>query len=193
MRGNEGKAVWTRVAVAIVLVAIILAAAWFGFRPALVGGLHEEHELACQENLRKIGMALQVYASEHYGEFPEGRRMEDVFARLAPLTDDKGERLVTEETFLCPAAAADRGEWKRAGEITDESSSYVWTPELTATAPADIMVFYEKSPNHHGGGRNVLYVDGRVEWVTEKEFGKKLAEQEEKVRAFLADPDAWRK
>ena len=36
-------------------------------------------------------------------------------------------------------------------------------------------------------------MDGRVEWLTEEEFQKKMAEHEEKIREIRADPDAWRK
>ena len=193
MRGVEGKVSWSKLVVSISLAAAILVILRYGFGPMLISGWHEHDRDECADNLRKIGMALHAYANEYNDEFPPGETVEEVFPELAKLTDSDGGALVSEEMFLCPGARGDRKEWKRAGTLMNECSSYAWTPGLYATAPASIMVAHDKSPEHHGGGRNALFVDGRVEWLTEEEFQKKMAEHEEKIREIRADPDAWRK
>ena len=193
IRGCEGKVPWARIGGGVAIAILILLLARFGFGPILVGGMHEEDREECAANLKQIGLALQVYANAHDDDFPPGETMAEVFRELEGLTDGTGQPMVTEETFVCPAATEDQNEWNRTGEITSESSSYGWTPGLYATAPPDIMVAYDKSPDYHGGGRNVLFVDGHVEWKTEEGFQRALAEQEERLGMMRADPNAWKK
>jgi len=180
IRGCEGKVPWARIGAGVAIAILILLLARFGFGPILVGGMHERDREECAGNLKQIGLALQVYANAHDDDFPPGETMAEVFRELEGLTDGTGQPMVTEETFACPAAE-------------DPSSSYGWTPGLYATAPPDIMVAYDKSPDYHGGGRNVLFVDGRVEWKTEEGFQKAMAEQEERLGVMRADPNAWKK
>jgi prepilin-type processing-associated H-X9-DG protein len=50
------------------------------------------------------------------------------------------------------------------------------TPFLRVVEPRSAMIVYDK-PGNHEGGRNVLFLDGHVRWLTEGEFQKLWAEQ----------------
>ena len=70
--------------------------------------------------------------------------------------------------------------------MSEETCSYGWVPGLGTDSPPDHIVAYDKSVEHHKDGRNVLCVDGHVEWMKEEEFQKRLAEQRDKMREMRA-------
>ncbi len=138
----------------------------------------------CKNDLKQIGIALHVYAADHVGQFPREERPVEAFWELLP------GYLNTARVFVCPGAKADVEAWERTEELTEETCSYGWVAGLGTDSPGDFILAFDKSPDHHGGGRNVLFVDGHVEFMKEDEFQKKMVQQREKMKAGEKDSSA---
>ena len=118
------------------------------------GGLVRDR-VRCASNLRQTGQALQMYASDNGGRYPDDLRLLrstgidiDVTALVCPALPDK--------TWTAATRAA-----------TDEASisSYVYFGKGLA-APADPrrVLAVEPLENHENDGVNALYGDGTVQW-----------------------------
>ncbi len=110
--------------------------------------------------MRQIGLAVQMYANDHGGQFPE--RLED----LLPAGID-----ITPEVFVCPSSsdtpATAPTTQQSATRMSSEPGhlSYVYLGKgLTDKAGADVLLAYEPV-GHHGDKSHLLFVDGRVEFV----------------------------
>ena len=137
---------------------------------------------ACKTNLKQIGLAVHIYAVDHDGEFPAGETAVEAFGKLVG-DDAPGPYLKSAGTFVCPADEAGMKAWKETEKLSEETCSYGWVPGLREDSPPDYIVAYDKSPEFHGGMRNVLFVDGHVETMTEKQFAEKMAIQMKKMGA----------
>ncbi len=99
---------------------------------------------ACGTNMSGIGKALLIYANDYNDQFPPD---------LETLTRTVE---VTSKTLVCPA--------------TNLKGSYIYRGATLTTSDTPWMItVYEKLSNH-GDGRNVLFLDSHVEWVTEERF-----------------------
>jgi len=140
-------------------------------------GREQARKAACKNNLKMIGLALHIYSTDHDGHFPQGKTAATVIEELVA-----GDYLPGEGTFICPAAAGDHEAWERTKKISAATVSYRWVPGLNVISPPDFIIMYDKSLEHHGNGRNALFVDGHVEWMLEEDFQKRLAEQKQRMR-----------
>jgi len=141
-------------------------------------GREQARKAACKNNLKMIGLALHIYSTDHDEYFPQGKTAATVIEELVA-----GDYLPADsEVFICPAAAGDHEAWERTKKISAATVSYRWVPGLNVISPPDFIIMYDKSLEHHGNGRNVLFVDGHVEWMREEDFQKRLAEQKERMR-----------
>ena len=113
---------------------------------------------ACYASLHSISEAIQLYAVDHAGKFP------DTLESLYP------EYVRDVRTFRCPssgitAAAGATPEAVAADLAAGGHVSYVYVGAgLDATATRDTVVAFDL-PGHdpHSGVVNVLFADGRVE------------------------------
>jgi prepilin-type processing-associated H-X9-DG protein len=102
-------------------------------------------EIQCTSNLRTIGRALQVYAENNDGRYPDSLR-----ALAASLPED-----LSSEVMICPAS-----EWR-----SHMPMSYIYLGAgLTVPVAPDRIIAYESLANHDGDGMNILFGDGRVEF-----------------------------
>ena len=110
-----------------------------------------------------------MYAAENGGRYPQ-----DFTALL--LTQD-----LTSEVFVCYATDDERADGPTIQAVAEKLSagghlSYVYTGKgMTLNSPADAVLAYEPLSNH-GGGMNVLFADGRVNWIDPVQGRKLLAE-----------------
>ena len=133
---------------------------------------------ACQKNLQKIFIALEIYANDHAGKFPgltNARTSEEALDVLVPrYTADTA-------TFICPgskdpALAAGESLLKRRisyayymGRHSDDPQLALmsdWQVDtLAKTVGQAVFSTTGKPPgnNHHKFGGNYLFVDGHVE------------------------------
>jgi competence protein ComGC len=99
--------------------------------------------IACEENLREIGLGLKLYANDHQGKFP---------TTLSDLLE--GGYVEDERSFNCPFSP-------HLGNAAEPD--YHYTTEYAITSPSDSKVVFDKSDNH-ADGQHVLYVSGDIVW-----------------------------
>ena len=98
----------------------------------------------CANNLRKLSLGLHSYALDHKGSFPAS------LGELYPnYVDDPN-------TFDCPAS-------KPAG--TKDKPDYNYKSGLTELSNLKETIVEDIDGNHRKAGRNILRLNGSVEWV----------------------------
>ena len=125
------------VVIAIFLVMII------ALTPFVRMARERAHAIKCADNLRKISLALHLYAAGHDDGFP---------ARLADLYPNYVD---DEKVFDCPAT--------KTPDMPSETD-YAYTSGLTEASPAKDIIVRDLDGNHGKSGKNVLKVDGSVGW-----------------------------
>jgi prepilin-type processing-associated H-X9-DG protein len=102
--------------------------------------------------LKRIGLARHLYADSHGDKFPES------------LDDLVSGQLLSSNVLHCPSAPNAR------------DVSYVYCRGLTPKNIYRVLAF-DADGNHRNGGRNVLFCDGHVEWMTDTKFRPLLQKQ----------------
>lgn len=120
------------------------------------GGAVEHTEARKKEdqvNLGRIGIALQLYATD-FNRFPMS--LSELYPNYVP------ER----EVFMAPTGKR----LVRTKDDIDTKSDYVYVSGLKPTDLSDEIILFNKAYVHGGKGRNVLYLDGRVRFFAEDDF-----------------------
>jgi prepilin-type processing-associated H-X9-DG protein len=121
--------------------------------PSLVKLRATVRRRTCGTNMSGIGRALLIYANDYDDTFPPDLETLIHKAEMPP------------RGLICPAA-----------ELRE---SYVYRGAgLTTSAIPMMITVYEKAGNH-AGGRNVLFLDSHVEWVTEERFQELIKKDNE--------------
>lgn len=120
--------------------------------PALNQAREKAREANCVSNLKQIGLACHLYADKHGGKFPDN------------LNQLVGEYLPSEKLLRCPSSP------------NQAAISYGYCQGYTPKNIYRILAF-DVDGNHRGGGRNVLFCDGHVEWMTDAKFHALLQKQ----------------
>ena len=119
----------------------------------------------CISNLKQIGLALMMYASDHKDKFPEDIR------ELYP------DYISTGTVLKCPGDKT-IPDTQKVEPDTPISYTYVKGLSRKDSNPSKMIILYDSSPDYHEGeGRNVLFIDGHVAWMPEEQFQKLLGEQ----------------
>lgn len=162
-------------------VGIAHQAAWLARSPDPIyrrGGRVAAYRIKCASNLRQIGLAIQMYANDHDGRLP------DDFGQLLLHAD------ITADTFVCPMS---QDEYPTTGQTLEEQAAALSTPGhcsyvyfgrgLSMPLDADRVIAIDRPANHGEGAAppslpnvNVLYADGRTEWVDREAAVKLLTE-----------------
>jgi len=138
----KNKSAVTLIELVIVIVIFVIT---FASLTPLVNKMRERANIIkCSDNVRLISLALHMYAADHNETFP------DNLSGLYPGYIKK----VT--VFVCPASPV-RG--------TNELPGYEYIAGLTESSPGTDVIIYDKGNNHGALGRNVVRVNGSVEWV----------------------------
>lgn len=123
--------------------------------PALSSARERARRTKCASNLKQIGFALHLFSADNDERFPES------MDQLRPnyIRDDR--------VFACPSGGG----------------GYVYVSGLSAASEPGCIVAFDAEGNHKGDGRNVLFVGGNVEWMTEERFQEALAKTRDLARA----------
>ncbi|MCX5686273.1 MAG: type II secretion system protein [Candidatus Omnitrophica bacterium] len=98
----------------------------------------------CANNLRKLSLGLHSYALGHKGAFPAS--LGELYPNYA---DDRN-------AFDCPAS-------KTMG--TKDKPDYSYKAGLTESSDPREAIAEDLDGNHRKAGRNILRLNGAVEWV----------------------------
>ena len=99
----------------------------------------------CGNNLRRISLGLHLYAADHDEAFPQN---------LGALYPDYVKEI---KIFDCPATAA-------VG--TPEDPEYKYQAGLNESSSPKEIIVEDLDGNHKKAGRNILRINGLVEYVT---------------------------
>ncbi len=110
--------------------------------------------MACGTNMSDIGKALLIYSNDHNDELPPD--LETLIHTVE----------MTPKGLICPA--------------TGRRESYVYRGASLTTSDTPWMVtVYETAGNHGQDGRNVLFLDSHIEWMTEEQFQEAIKKDNE--------------
>ena len=113
------------------------------------GSVEDALQVSCRYNLHAIGHALQMYSVDKDGKFPPN---------LQVLVSGD---YIESDAFFCPSAEQSNGK--------ESGSDYFYLPPSSAgDDPMKIIACDLKS--NHKGGRNVLKLDGCVEFLSDENF-----------------------
>lgn len=127
------------------LIVVTVFAITFALLTPFVNKMRERADvIKCEANARLLSLALHMYAADHDDAFPPE------LGNLYP------GYVKEEKIFDCPAS-------KLIG--TAAKSDYEYVPGLSeASQPAEVII-YDRDGNHGSLGRNIVRVNGSVEWV----------------------------
>lgn len=118
------------------------------------------NRVKCQSNMRQIGQAILLYTNDFGGRYPDS--LGDLL-----LTED-----ITSEAFVCPSTTDTpaRGPTTQAvvaGMSKPGHLSYIYVGKGfdVKTVRPDAVILYEPISND-GGGMNVLFGDGHIEFIS---------------------------
>lgn len=169
IRSSDGRLKGQGLAVSGIIVGVAWGVLQLGLIvPAVFRAREAARTSACQCNLKQIGLAFHMYCSDYdeYAPCTTSNSDQEWYDLLKPYTDGL-------DAFCCPANDA---------STPDNSYVYMFSDRSVRIyqirRPSETIVVYETSPGAHRGGRNVLFVDGHVEWMIEDRFARALEETE---------------
>lgn len=116
--------------------------------PSLLNARAQARRYTCATNLSGIGKALLIYANDYNDQLPPD--LETLISKAE----------MPAKGLVCPAAGL------------KDKDPYIYRGASITTSDAPWMVMaYDKTGNHDGG-RNVLFLDSHVDWVSEERFQK---------------------
>ena len=124
--------------------------------PSLNRARETANRVKCASNMKQIGQALAIYASNNKGAYPPD---------LVTLLNNTPS--LSLEVMTCPSSmdtpAPNAGALNAGGHL---SYIYLPLPSLRSVAsPTGTVVLYEPMTNHSNDGTNMLFADGHVEFV----------------------------
>ena len=119
--------------------------------PALSRAREQARQVACKSNLKQIGLAIAMFANDHDANYPD--KLEDLFDQY----------LMAKQVLHCPSTGK-----PKAGPGME--CSYRYVGKLPRGTDPGVIVVYDKPGNHRRTGRNALFCDGHVQWLTRGAF-----------------------
>ena len=128
----------------LLIVVTVFMITFFALTPFINRMRQKSDVIKCSANVRLLSLGLHMYAADHDDAFPPD------LGNLYP------GYVKEEAVFDCPAS-------KFIG--TAAKSDYEYISGLSeSSAPAEVII-YDRSGSHNNLGRNVVRVNGSVEWV----------------------------
>lgn len=102
------------------------------------------HKIKCANHLRSISLGLHMYAADNNEAFPP------TLGALYP------DYVKEKKAFDCPSSASSG---------TPEKPGYSYTQGLTESSPSNEIIAQDFDDNHKKTGKNILRLNGLVEWI----------------------------
>jgi len=133
--------------------------------PKLGSAREKAKRISCASNLRQIVLALQQYAMDFNGWYPpqNGAAGLEILRREEYLSDYK--------IYVCPSTPDKAGSGNQP--LTEDNISYEYYGGSRNDSPKGSVVLRDRNLNHQWYG-NVLYADGYVTGVLEKDWTHKI-------------------
>ena len=134
--------------------------------PGVMRTREQARRTACMNNLRQIGIALHLYASDSKEKFPDvGQSSASNFEVLRA-----GGYLDDYDVFICPSDRENVA--ATSGPLGSGNVSYMYWAGLSEAYSPNTPIAADRSSgtgwtdddSHETDGGNVLYLDGRVVW-----------------------------
>jgi len=134
--------------------------------PAFSSAQDTAKQAACLKKLKEIGKASALFKADT-GKYPEG---------LPELVN--GEKKYLEgEPFKCPSDQFPQREGK-----VETSFVFIYSNKLGDKDGTKTILCYDKSPQHNGNTRNVLFLDGTVQNMSDFEFRELFKVQKARLK-----------
>lgn len=117
----------------------------------------EKQRQACMNNIKQIGVALQMYANVFQGKFPEASGAKGLNQLRS------GGFLEPPQVYICPGTGHMPAAFGQP--ITEECCDYVYVGGLSEYSDGNTPLLWCKPENHRDYG-NILYVNGDVKAVS---------------------------
>ncbi|MCZ6690404.1 MAG: hypothetical protein O7H41_12435 [Planctomycetota bacterium] len=161
------------------LLVLGLLALWTWYQ---LGPKKDRARIACSNNLRYIGVAVHLYLNDYESSPGAESKVEGI--TLGQILIDE-VMLDDLEILVCPASRDRPAIRNPDGSCTigPGNCSYMFSSRLISRSGSeDLPIAAEKVVMHasrseapgHSGGRNVLFLDGSVKWVTSERFDREI-------------------
>ncbi len=134
--------------------------------PAMGQAQNRAKQVACLSTLKLIGLAAQSYKTDT-GKYPE---------ELGELVTGE-KKYLKGEPFTCPSDPFPQKEGK-----IQTSFIYIYSNKLGTANAGKTILCYDKSPKHNGNTRNILFLDGSVQNMSDFEFRELFNAQKERLK-----------
>lgn len=173
---SKGRFKGSTFATSGVVLAALLVFFWF---METCGPVSTALAMVCGHNLSRLGKAMQIYANDNQGHYPEQNEWCELILKY---------NQVEREHFYCPGV---KFQWRRQvfpwPVPRNEKCYYAMNPDCEPNSPNDIVLLFETKggwnkfggkelltiKNHLGGRRcNVLFNDMHIEFVKVERLGE---------------------
>ena len=144
----------------VVSIIAVLAAILF---PVFARAREKANQASCQKNLHNIGMAMRVYAAEHYGHFPPTDN--DMWPLVPGCLPDKGALVCPSVTSAMKHRAAAEAPPGRRGDSADRPCDYVYKAGYCDDEKPGTVYVGDDVDDRHNDGASYLFLDGHTKWV----------------------------